>query len=390
MALTCMKSPRRLHQVLAAFLVMSLVWPSAVAAEGSISDLRKQREEARDAKAAALAEVDLLKLQDAEIADVLAEIQSSVDAQVARVQGARQAFDSAIEEVTNRQQAAADAALALIATGEQIAERAVEAYVGSSAGAEPWLVSSDLNRTAVRLALIDLTAGTDRDLLDQLRRLEAQRSQDLIAGVEAQAEADELRVALEAELTQLEDRRRVEDSVRAEVQSRIDEWQSNAAELERDANDMTYLIQQKQAEALGFPIGSSGVESVKGFIFPKNGRISSKFGPRSHPIFGSTRSHPGVDITGRTGDPIWAAKSGRVIFSGRRGGYGNAVVIQHEGNISTLYAHMSELQTSQGDWVEQGEVIGLTGTTGFSTGSHLHFETRVSGVPKDPEVFLPG
>ncbi len=390
MPLSCMNPPHTSIRALAALLLCLLLWPTAVAAQDSISDIRKQREEARDARAAALAEVDLLELQDGEIAEVLAEIQGSVDAQVAQVQGARQAFDSAIEEVTNREARAADASLALTETSRRIADRAVEAYVGSSVGVEPWLVSADLNRTAIRLAFLDFTAGTDRDLLDRLRRLEAQRGEDLLAGVEAQKEADELRVTLEADLTQLEERRRIEDSVRAEVQSRIDDWQASAADLDREANDMTSLIQQKQAEALGFPSGSSGVESVKGFVFPKSGRISSKFGPRSHPIFGSTRSHPGVDITGRTGEPIWASKSGRVIFAGRRGGYGNAVVIQHDGNISTLYAHMSELKASQGDWVEQGEVIGLTGTTGFSTGPHLHFEVRVNGVPKDPQIFLPG
>ena len=87
---------------------------------------------------------------------------------------------------------------------------------------------------------------------------------------------------------------------------------------------------------------------------------------------------------------IWASKEGRVIYAGWRGGYGNAVVVQHEGNVATLYAHMSVIQASEGDWVETGEVIGLIGSTGWSTGPHLHFETRVDGEPRDPQLFLPG
>lgn len=374
--------------MLLSILAVLLVWPAAVGAQGSISDIRKQREDARDAKAAALAKVDLLRLEDAQVADVLVEIQASVDAQVARVQGARQALDAAMAEVESRKSGAANASARLVATREQISDRAIEAYVGSNNGVEPWLQSNDLNRTAIKLAFLDFTAGSDRDLLDRLRRLEAERKQDLLVGVEVQQQANDLRSSLEAELTQLEERRRTQDSVRAEVQTRIDKWQAQASQLERDADDMTKLIQRKQAEALGFDPGVSGVESVKGFVFPENGRISSKFGPRRHPVFGSTRPHPGLDITGRTGDPVWAAKAGRVIFAGWRGGYGNAVVIQHEGNISTLYAHMEALKTTRGDWVDQGEIIGLVGSTGLSTGPHLHFEVRVDGVPKDPELFV--
>jgi len=385
-----MDSPRFSIRIITSVLVVLLAWPAAVSAQDTISDIRKQREDARDAKAAALAEVDLLKPQDTEIAAVLDEIQASVDAQVAKVAGARQALDAALAELDNREKMAADASKQLAATSVMITDRVIEAYVGSTDGLDSWLGSEDLNEAAIRRAFLDFTAGSDRDLLDDLRRLEAERDQQVLAGEQASREADTLRVSLEAELTQLEERRRTQDAVRAEVQSRIASWQADVTRLDQAAADMTRLIQRKQAEALGFDPGVDGVESVKGFIFPKKGTISSKFGPRRHPIFGSTASHPGVDITGRMGDPIWASKAGRVIFAGWRGGYGNAVVIQHSGNITTLYAHMSALKTKVGDVLEAGEVLGLTGTTGFSTGPHLHFEVRVNGVPKDPEIFLPG
>ena len=123
---------------------------------------------------------------------------------------------------------------------------------------------------------------------------------------------------------------------------------------------------------------------------PTGGSVGSGFGLRVHPIFGRTRMHSGVDIGATHGNPIWASKEGRVIFAGGKGGYGNTVIIQHEGNVATLYAHMSEFRSSEGDWVDRGEVIGLIGSTGWSTGPHLHFETRIDGVPKDPELFLPG
>ncbi len=377
-------------RILAAALAVLMISPSVVGAQDSIRDMRKMREDARDARAAALAQVDLLEQEDAQIAEILAEIQASIDAQVAKVAGARQALDAAITEVATRKASAEQAAADLIRTGEEISVRAVDAFVGSETGVGPWLQSRDLNRTAVRLAFLDFAAGSDRDLLDRLRRLEARRQQDVSAGVEAQLRADGLRVVVENELEQLEERRLTESAIQAEIEDRIAAWNAEALAEEREDQEMTALIQRTQERALGVTAGSSAAESIRGFIFPKSGTAGSAFGPRRHPIFGGIRAHTGIDIEGATGDPIWASKDGRVIFAGRKGGYGNAVVLQHAGNISTLYAHMSSLEASVGDLVDQREIIGLTGSTGYSTGPHLHFEVRVDGVPKDPELFLPG
>jgi murein DD-endopeptidase MepM/ murein hydrolase activator NlpD len=116
-------------------------------------------------------------------------------------------------------------------------------------------------------------------------------------------------------------------------------------------------------------------------------RISSRFNPRRlHPISGIVRAHKGIDYAAPIGTPIRAAGSGRVEFAGRRGGYGNAVVLNHGNGVTTLYGHMSRIAavTRTGRRVDQGEVIGYVGTTGASTGPHLHYEYRVNGVHKNP------
>ena len=122
-------------------------------------------------------------------------------------------------------------------------------------------------------------------------------------------------------------------------------------------------------------------------------RISSHFNPRrKHPISGRIRAHKGVDYKAPTGTPIKASGNGRVQFAGRKGGYGNAVVIDHGNGITTLYAHMSRFSRNarSGHKVAQGEVIGYVGSTGASTGPHLHYEYRVRGVYKNPaKVVLP-
>jgi murein DD-endopeptidase MepM/ murein hydrolase activator NlpD len=121
---------------------------------------------------------------------------------------------------------------------------------------------------------------------------------------------------------------------------------------------------------------------------PVNARAGSGFGFRVHPIFGTRRMHTGIDFGAPSGTPIFAAESGVVFSAGTRGGYGNATVIDHGGGISTLYAHQSRFGVSAGQQVTRGQVIGYVGSTGYSTGPHLHFEVRISGSPVDPAPYL--
>lgn len=117
-------------------------------------------------------------------------------------------------------------------------------------------------------------------------------------------------------------------------------------------------------------------------------RISSNFNPnRRHPVLNSIRAHRGVDYAAPTGTPVQAAGDGKVIFRGVQGGYGNAVVIQHGGNITTLYGHLTRFGTARvGGRVRQGDVIGYVGKTGLATGPHLHYEYRVDGVHRNPRT----
>lgn len=135
-------------------------------------------------------------------------------------------------------------------------------------------------------------------------------------------------------------------------------------------------FQAKQAVA---SLGTSD----KGFIWPINGNVTSYYGPR----WG--RMHTGIDIDGYTGQPIVSVKEGRVILASYYSGYGNAVIIDHGGGYSTLYAHMSAFNVSDGEYVEQGKLIGYVGCSGSCTGDHVHFEVRVNGNPDDPMKYLP-
>ena len=122
---------------------------------------------------------------------------------------------------------------------------------------------------------------------------------------------------------------------------------------------------------------------------PHDGHLTSRFGNRANPFSGQgAENHPGLDFKAQTGDPIHATANGEVVFAGVMNGYGNVVKIAHKSGYETLFAHMSAINTSLGQKVKAGDVIGKAGNTGRSTGPHLHYEVRLNNEPLDPESFL--
>ncbi|MEX2222010.1 MAG: M23 family metallopeptidase [Candidatus Rokuibacteriota bacterium] len=123
-------------------------------------------------------------------------------------------------------------------------------------------------------------------------------------------------------------------------------------------------------------------------LTPVQGRVSSVFGPRLHPVHKVMRPHTGIDLAAPSGTPIQAAAAGRVTFAGPRGGYGNLVILDHGNGLETYYAHQRDLGVRVGDVVAAGQRIGTVGATGTATGPHLHFEVRRDGAPQDPAPWL--
>lgn len=123
-------------------------------------------------------------------------------------------------------------------------------------------------------------------------------------------------------------------------------------------------------------------------VLPVEGWITSEFGVRRHPIAHRFKMHNGIDVASPKGTPVKSPANGKVIFSGRSGGYGNVVIVQHGYGVSTMYAHLYAVHVKTGDTIKKLDVLGEVGTTGYSTGPHLHYEVRVDGIPKDPLSFL--
>jgi murein DD-endopeptidase MepM/ murein hydrolase activator NlpD len=165
--------------------------------------------------------------------------------------------------------------------------------------------------------------------------------------------------------------------VLAEAQAARTEIEAEYAQLAADSQEIAKRLQALE----GMPLPGAFAGKL---IQPVVGRVVSSFGPRFHPILKIQRLHAGVDFGAGTGTPIVAAASGVVAFSGVMRGYGNVVVLDHGGGISTLYAHCSVLLAHEGESIEQGKVIARVGATGLATGPHLHFEVRRNGTPINP------
>jgi murein DD-endopeptidase MepM/ murein hydrolase activator NlpD len=172
--------------------------------------------------------------------------------------------------------------------------------------------------------------------------------------------------------------RLLKQSALANARETREEYLEEVEALAAQSASLAAAIQNAQATA-----GSTGTGvSDSGFIWPVNGAVVSGFGMR----WG--RLHEGIDITAPTGTPIWAAAAGTVIHAGWLGGYGNLVVVDHGNGLATAYAHASAILVAVGQEVAQGETLALIGSTGNSSGPHLHFEVRVNGIAVDPLLYL--
>jgi murein DD-endopeptidase MepM/ murein hydrolase activator NlpD len=211
------------------------------------------------------------------------------------------------------------------------------------------------------------------------KKAELEEERERLLTLQQQAEAKKAQIEADAaQREQLLEKIQVEKEV----------YEAALDELERTSRQVEDMIRRLQRERMGEALVSPGKGAMQWPTGPTR-RISSPFGMRHHPILGYSRMHSGLDIAAPHGQAVFAAAPGTVIFSGAQGGYGNTVIIDHGGGISTLYAHNSALLVKAGDTVTRGQTIARVGSTGLSTGPHVHFEVRVNGSPVNPMDWLP-
>jgi murein DD-endopeptidase MepM/ murein hydrolase activator NlpD len=271
-------------------------------------------------------------------------------------------------------------------------------FLQQQQGASGWAVlleSQNLNDFLDRRYQLKRVYQKDRNILTNLKtnadRLDNQRTQV----EQTKNDIDLITQELHAQKSEYEQQATYQNQVVNRLRSDRRALEAAEAQLAKDSQGISELIQRRVAEnqrRLAAERAKNGDVSVvlgtEQFVFPSDAPISSSFGWRMHPILGYQKFHSGMDFAADYGSTIRAADRGTVIFAGWYGGYGNAVIIDHGNGITTLYGHSSELYVAEGQSVERGQAIAAVGSTGLSTGPHLHFEVRKDGEPTDPAAYL--
>jgi murein DD-endopeptidase MepM/ murein hydrolase activator NlpD len=372
---------------------------SSLVATGAPNDdrarqLQDQIGEASAQEAAALAELDAIRVKktavdarvaeldqqlssaEARLAPLVAEVerlaqsrailQGEVDRTQAKLDGARDDFERSAAEQYRSARRGSAYDIAFAAPPEELVQQ--EKYLDR--------VSEERDNVVQRVTRLRQKLETQR------RALEAQKAQADQAAADAQAVRDELtglRTEIEPARAEAAAQEQAEADVVASIQAQKGDFEAELASLQAASDSIAARLR-----AIGAASGEAGDCQAR----PVPGEIGSPFGPRFHPVLHYTRMHTGADMRAGSGTPIHACRSGEVVIAGSQGGYGNAVVVNHGGGMATLYAHQSQIAASVGQQVAAGDVIGYVGSTGMSTGPHLHFEVRLSGNPVDPAPYL--
>ena len=248
--------------------------------------------------------------------------------------------------------------------------------------------SGDFSELLDNYMMIEEIIQYDNQVIDSLVALQEKVANDRTVLEEAQAEQEEAKARQMAAQDELKAQEDEVDKLIAEISAQEDLLEEMEEELNKAAKALDAQIKAKERE---YAAQVANVPSESGYLWPLPGgynTISSLAGGRIHPVTGKPGNHAGIDIPAPSGTNIYAAKSGVVIHAAKGTGsswsYGNYVIVSHSDGTSTLYAHMSRIGCKEGQTVKQGDVVGYVGTTGRSTGNHLHFEVRSGSTRKDP------
>ena len=334
-------------------------------AKQRVAALTAQIKDAESRRATASGQLAVAEQQVAEVEDAVNRAAAALDRQRAAVDEARRKL-AALQEQTRQLTRA-------------FQTRAADVYKnGSGVPFALVLASGDVQDALERSEFLKVINQTDRATLEDVTTsqvaVKAQRARlqaEMNRLVTMKKEQDDLL----AQVSALRDTRTVQladaSSELADLRQRKDDLEAEQARIKR-------LIEQNKLTP-----AMSAAPSTAGYVWPICGAVTSGYGRR----WG--RMHEGIDIDGTTGERIGAAKAGVVIFAGWQSGYGNMTLIDHGDGVVTGYGHQSRIYVHKGQHVVRGERIGAVGSTGHSTGSHLHFETRVNGDPVNPMRFLP-
>ena len=329
----------------------------------------QNREKAKKAQEAAKTKKEKLDAQITELASVILGLESDISVINKKIEDLTEELNLA-EEQREKQEAAYYKRVQIM----------VES--GPSTYLEVLINSDSFADLSENMEMISEIAEYDNSLLQILKETE-DKIKSILEEVEKEKEE------LDKKLTESKEQQNELDNLIAENDKLIKKLENDIAKYQKEYEKARQEEERAWAEAQK-KVNSSTAFVGGEFSWPSatSYNITSPFGLRIHPVLKTQKGHTGIDIGAASGTNVLAAQSGTVIMASYNGGYGNCVMIDHGGGVVTLYAHNSVLNVSVGQHVSRGDVIAKVGSTGMSTGPHIHFEVRVNGVIKDPMPYL--
>jgi murein DD-endopeptidase MepM/ murein hydrolase activator NlpD len=357
----------------------TLIAPSASAVLSSRSQdptgiIEQRQEEIRRQRADLDAQIDLATATNEEVAAALTKLDDDLAAQQTKLDDARHQVDDADRSAKDLQDQLAHNDADVARLKENLKTHAISRYMKPEGKVDEVeiLRAGTLDEAEQRRAMANAVRDRSADIVAELRDTKARADVLQQRAADAQTRAEKSRNDEQLFLGLLEAAKAERTQVKAAWDARLESLKLMEGDLSAADAKVSAILQQAQANQVA---GKPGA-----LIWPIAGQVSQEFHP----------GHEGMDIFAPAGTPIYAALTGKVISAGwNDGGYGNLVIIDHGGQFSTAYAHQRRIIVKVGDVVAQGQQVGEEGTTGHSTGPHLHFETRRSGTAVNPRIYLP-
>ena len=370
--------------VAVSLLPEAVVVPASAVTQAEIDAMREEADDLKSQQKEIQAKLDALEADQANAMERKTLLEQQINATQAEINTIAAQIAKYDELIAQKQEELSQAEAEEQAQYELFCERV--RYMEEQGEVSYWSIlfsSKDFADLLDNAMMVEEIMDYDNQVMDQLIALREQIEEDkaeLESARQAQQAAKEEQEAAQANLKSQE----------AEVSALIDQLAAQEDQLEAEEAKLQAAANAADAEIAAaereLAAQINNVVSESGFMWPLPGyyNLSSLFAGRIHPITGKPQHHTGIDIPAPSGTDILAAKSGVVTTSTYNNSYGNYVVVSHSDGTSTLYAHMSRRGVSKGEVVTQGQYIGDVGTTGSSTGNHLHLEVRVNGSRVDP------
>lgn len=374
---------KKLKAIIAIMLSLALISSSAVFADTSSMDsLKKQNEALRKQIEQVQKDINAKNKQRKNVASQVAELDNKLQLTEQQLDNVEQQLGVLESQIAITKRELDRATMDAASQKELLKKRVRVMYETGSVGYLAVILdATSFGDFISRVDFLKKIVDYDLNLLKSMKLYRDNVSQKK---AQLQSEMDEQ----QAVRKDISDKKDQVAQAKADRSKALSELVKDLKELDRQEDKLLQQSKEIERKIIALQSKSNYVGGKLEWPAPGYYRITSPYGYRTHPILKKKKLHTGIDIAVPSGSTIIAANDGTVIYAGYYGGYGNAVIIDHGGKISTLYAHNSKLLVKEGDKVKRGQAVAKSGSTGLSTGPHLHFEVRLNGQHTDPMGYL--